>query len=59
MEDQLELIKELERKHEREVEVLSKENRQLKKTVYAYQLWTKTPGGLNNSQPVATEYHVC
>jgi hypothetical protein len=45
-------------KMEKEIEVLTKENRQLKKTVYAYQLWTKTPGGLSNNQPVAATYHV-
>jgi hypothetical protein len=46
-------------KHESEVDVLTKENRQLKKTVYAYQLWSKVPGGLNNKQPVAADYFVC
>jgi hypothetical protein len=36
----------------------AKENRQLKKTVYAYQLWSKVPGGLTNQQPVVSAYHV-
>ncbi len=40
---------------------LQKENRQLKKTVYAYQLWSKTPGVPSNAPPPATataEYQV-
>jgi hypothetical protein len=42
-----------------EIQTLTKENKQLKKTVYAYQLWSKTPGGLNNNLPVANSYHRC
>jgi hypothetical protein len=52
-------LTEKENKYEKDLEVLRKENRQLKKTVYAYQLWTKTPGGLSNQQPVAATYHRC
>lgn len=42
----------------RSFEVVSKENRQLKKTVYAFQLWSKVPGGLSNQQPIAASYNV-
>lgn len=43
---------------QKEVDSLVKENRQLKKTINAYQLWSKIPGGIG-SQPVATSYHRC
>lgn len=63
------LIDEVEEKHskalkqikalESQLAQVTKENRQLKKTVYAYQLWSKVPGGLNNQQPVVSAYHRC
>ena len=53
------LSKEMELK-ESTIKSLSKENRNLKKTLFAYQLMAKVPGGISQSkQPVAVGYHHC
>lgn len=43
-----------------QVAELNRENRQLKKTIYAYQLWSQTPGVIGNAQqqPPVASYHV-
>ncbi|KAI3644200.1 hypothetical protein MP228_010364 [Amoeboaphelidium protococcarum] len=42
-----------------QISSLRKEVKALKRTVYAYQLWSKIPGGVNPKQPVVAAYFRC